>query len=163
MYEAQFVREVLERACVAAGPRPPSAAVLAALDKAVREQGASIRGRDYATFYQWDETFHDLLCSLSGHEGISDITNLARAHLNRLRQLSLKDNVQLMRELHGEHRAIVEALRRNDPTAADQALREHLRRIFRYVDELRQRHPGFFVDQSVEARPLGDAVVLGAG
>jgi len=158
VYEAQFVREVLERACLATGAQSANREALASFDRALRRQGAAIREREYATFYQWDETFHNLMCSMSGHAGISKIINSARAHLDRLRQLSLRDNLRLMQQLFDDHRAIVEALKRHNESAADRALRRHLRRIFDYVDELLRRHPEFFVDRDLDLVPRGDAV-----
>lgn len=158
VYEAQFVREVLERACLAAGAEVEHAEILASLGKALRAQGAAIREREPAEFYRCDEIFHNLLCSMSGHSGISRITNSARGHLDRLRQLSLRNNFTLMETLYAEHRTLVEALRQGDFAKADQTLRGHLRRIFRYADDLRQRHPEFFVEQGVELPPRGDAV-----
>ncbi len=158
VYEAQFVREVLERACLAAGAKVPNPDIVVSLSKALRAQRAAIRERESAEFYRCDEVFHNLLCSMSGHSGISKITNSARAHLDRLRQLSLRNNFGLMEALYGEHRILVEALGRGDFAKADQTLRDHLRRIFRYTDELRQRHPEFFVEQAPELPALGDAV-----
>lgn len=160
VYEAQFVREVLERACLAAGTKVAHTDILASLGKALRAQRAAIRERESAEFYRCDEIFHNLLCSMSGHSGISRITNSARAHLDRLRQLSLRNNLGLMETLYGEHRTLVEALEQGDFAKADQTLRGHLRRIFRYADELRQRHPEFFVEQALELPPRGDAVAV---
>ncbi len=158
VYEAQFVREVLERACLAVGAKVAHADILASLGKALRAQREAIREREPAEFYSCDEVFHNLLCSMSGHSGISRITNSARAHLDRLRQLSLRNNFGLMETLYGEHRALVGALERGDFAKADQTLRDHLRRIFRYAGDLWRRHPDFFVGQGLDLPPYGDAV-----
>lgn len=158
VHEAQFVREVLERACLAVGAKVPHGDILDSLGKALRAQREAIRERESAEFYRCDEVFHNLLCSMSGHSGISKITNSARAHLDRLRQLSLRNNLGLMETLYGEHRTLVGALGRGNFAKADQTLRDHLRRIFRYADELRQRHPEFFVEQGLDLRLRGDAM-----
>lgn len=156
--EAQFVREALERACLAAGMKVANKATLTSLDKALRAQHTAIRKRESAEFYLWDEIFHNLLCSMSGHSGISKITNSARAHLDRLRQLSLKDNRVLMETLYSEHHALVDALAHGDFVEADRTLQYHLRRIFGYAEELMQRHPEFFVEQDLQVSSRRGAI-----
>lgn len=157
VYEAQFVRETLERACLAAGARSIKPATLTSLDRALREQRQAIDDGEYSTFFEWDETFHNVICAMSGFSGISRITNLARAHLDRLRRLSLRENVELMEELLGEHHTIVAALKRGEPEAADRALSKHLRRIFQYEEVLRSNSPELFVSATVRPpAPLQD-------
>jgi len=160
VYEAQFIREVLERACLAAGAASVDTATLASLDRALREQRQAIDDGEYAVFYQWDETFHNVICAMSGFGRISRITNLARAHLDRMRCLSLRDNAELMEELYAEHCAIVEALKRNEPEEADRALTTHLRRVFQYEEGLKVNYPEFFVSSTVLPRALGDVSVV---
>lgn len=145
--EAQFAREALECAAirVAAGRIDADAAVR--LRQNLASQRAAQASADLEQFYRLDEAFHRELVATSGYPGISDLLDSSRAHLNRVRRLSLPVP-DIMEELIDQHSAVVDALERKDADQAEAALRHHLRGVYRVLEPLRDAHPDYFVSST---------------
>jgi DNA-binding GntR family transcriptional regulator len=47
-----------------------------------------------------------------------------------------------------EHEQVVDALRGNDPVAAERTLRDHLRMVLVGVPTIRRDHPEYFEDEA---------------
>ena len=142
---AQFVREALECAAIRLAAEKAQDSDIAALDgmlvrqKEIRDSGDSDR------FYVLDDQFHGALCVLSGYGVAWSLAQRANGHLNRVRRLSLEQPHYLI-EMVAEHELVVDALRRNDPDAAESALRHHLRMVLSGLPTLRDEHPDYFED-----------------
>ena len=123
---------------------------LAGLEMIIRGQEAAREANDYDRFYVLDDELHHALCDLSGHEIAWSLSQRAKGHLNRVRRLSLPEPGYLM-EMISEHRAVVAAVARRDPDAAEHALRHHLRMV---LDAARDpgQHPDYFEASEEEAR-----------
>ena len=67
--QAQFIREVLERAVLAVGCRTSTGEACGGLDAALYAQRQAATRMDYAAFYDADELFHAELARLSGFDG----------------------------------------------------------------------------------------------
>jgi len=158
--EAQFVREVLERACLAKAVAYADSEAVESLARVVRRQHEAIELSDSDSFYHWDQQFHAIMCGMSGHKGISRITLNARAHLDRVRRLSLRDNRDLMHELVKEHEEVLEGIRSKDFYRADEALKTHLRKVFVYMSELMKQRPDLFTEESKKYRLPTDFISI---
>jgi DNA-binding GntR family transcriptional regulator len=148
--EAQFAREALECAAVRVAAERIDATAIERLHQNVALQRAAQASADLEQFYRLDEAFHRELVATSGYSGISELLDRSRAHLNRVRRLSLPVP-DVIEELIDQHFAVLEALERNDADQAEAALRHHLRGVYRVLEPLRDAHPDYFV-------PSGDGV-----
>jgi DNA-binding GntR family transcriptional regulator len=156
--EAQFAREALECAAVRVAAERIDAAAAERLRQNVALQRAAQTSADLEQFYRLDEAFHRELMATSGYPGISELLDRTRAHLNRVRRLSLPvpDVIEVLID---QHSAVLEALERNDADQAEAALRHHLRGVYRVLEPLRDAHPDYFVpsgdgDDGYEGEPL---------
>src|SRR4029077_13340355 len=142
--EAQFAREALECAAVRAAAQRLDAATVERLRQNIALRRASQGSSDLEQFYRLDEEFHRELVAASGYPGISELLDRSRAHLNRVRRLSLPVPY-VIEELIDQHSAVLEALERRDADQAEAALRHHLRGVYRVLEPLRDAHPDYFV------------------
>jgi len=124
-----------------------------ALEKLELEMaGVPQTGTDQAhdQFAILDSQFHDMVLAASGNALIRECLSRAHSHMHIFR--SRRDPVVVEGGVD-EHRAIVEAIRRQDPYVAEAAMRSHIelarKRILRDVEEGSEDEPG--VDQGHES------------
>lgn len=157
--EAQFAREALECAAVRVAAERIDADAAGRLRQYLALQRAAQASGDLELFYRLDEEFHRELVATSGYPGISELLDRSRAHLNRLRRLSLPVP-DVIEELIDEHSAVVDALERNDADQAETTLRHHLRGVYRVLGPLRDAHPDYFVSSGDDADGDGPELAL---
>ena len=145
--EAQFAREALECAAIRLAAQRIDAPAAERLRQNIALQRAAQASVDLEEFYRLDEAFHRELVATSGYAGISDLLDRSRAHLNRVRRLSLPVP-DVIEELIDQHSAVLDALVRNDADQAEADLRHHLRGVYRVLEPLRDAHPDYFVPSS---------------
>jgi len=138
--EAQFVREALEVAALREVVERITDAELDELEAALAEQAAET---DPARFYTLDQAFHRRLMEISSFPGAWRIAARSRAHLNRVRILSLP-GPEVIAELVAQHVALVDRLRARDAAGAEAVLHEHLRMVYSHLPELERAHPEYF-------------------
>jgi DNA-binding GntR family transcriptional regulator len=141
--DAQFIREALECSAVRRAAELADEDAMAAIEENLRSQERASDRVDIDSWYLLDDAYHRALCDLSGHPAVWSVNERAKSHLNRLRRLSLTmpDYLASMVEAH---RAVADAVSRNDPDAAEDELREHLRAVLREVPRIREQHPDYF-------------------
>ncbi|WP_270727574.1 GntR family transcriptional regulator [Shimia sp. Alg240-R146] len=142
---AAFVRSALETACLADSIQRRTNADLAALDALIEQQHEAMQKADGVRFYELDETFHQLLCAISGHDDIWPLVSAQKSHMDRARRLSLPDNGPVAFQ---EHCEIVAALRQQDLRSAQDQLAAHLHSLFPLMDGIRAKNPEFFEDDT---------------
>jgi DNA-binding GntR family transcriptional regulator len=103
----------------------------------VEHQGDSDGG------YRQDEAFHLRLIELSGYPGIWRMVRQARAHMVRLRNLSIA-HLHTAPEAVDQHRRIFTALQNHDPEAAAESLKAHIEQNAAYMERLSIKIPQFF-------------------
>lgn len=98
---------------------------LRGMDELIAQMEAAIEASDIATFYRLNNQFHHAVLIASDNEKLIEIYPLLEAelHLFRRRGLVLAGS---MRTSNDEHKAIVEALRQSDGTAAARLLERHI-------------------------------------
>ena len=160
--QAQFTREVLERAILAVDCRTATGGACGGLDAALYAQRQAAARRDYAAFYDADELFHAELARLSGFDGIGRVATGARVHLNRVRWLSLPEPDGVDAAV-GQHAEIAAAVKAGDARRADQVLTAHLRTVLAALPAIRDRFPGYFEpgDENLPAPPDTAGLMIG--
>jgi DNA-binding GntR family transcriptional regulator len=160
--QAQFAREVLERAILAVDCQHLTAKACTGLDVAIYAQRQAAANLDYAAFYDADQLFHAELARLSGFDGLGRLADGARVHLNRVRWLSLPEpngiDVAIV-----QHEDIASAVKAGDAGLGDRVLSVHLRSVLDVLPAIRDRFPGYFEADDVELPALLDTSGLTIG
>jgi DNA-binding GntR family transcriptional regulator len=141
--DAQFIREALECAAIRLSAQVAKEQDIAELEQNLHQQDRAREGGDLDSFYLLDDSFHHALCDLSGHLSVWIVSERAKAHLNRIRRLSL-GMPDYMEVMFSEHRLVLDAVAANDPDLAEDLLRSHLRAVLREVPQMRAEHPDYF-------------------
>jgi GntR family transcriptional regulator, rspAB operon transcriptional repressor len=141
--ERLFIRSALEGEIAAEAARRISRADKDALAANLRQQVAAVAEKDRATFYGLDVAFHQLLTTRLGMARSADVLESLRVHLERTRRLTMLTAEQLRASLN-EHTAIAAAIEVEDPTAACDAMKQHLRITAARLEDLAKRQPELF-------------------
>lgn len=145
--EGRFVREALECAAVEEAALKAGPADLERLDALLRAQRALPDQSTWNAFFELDEAFHEALITISGHPLVWKVTRELRAHVERLRRLSLPAAKSVHR-LVEQHAEIAEAVRARDPAAARAAMSRHLDEAARVVPVLAEQFPDYFTSST---------------
>ena len=142
--KSRFIRIALEKdtcraACAAITPEG-----LARLDDLIASQRQAVAANDRERFHALDDRFHQEICVSAGVGFAWDVISESKAHMDRVRMLSLDTDSQRM--ALAEHEMILDAIRRNDPEAAAAALTQHLSRIMGLIAKLKAENHDWFTD-----------------
>lgn len=142
--KARFIRMALEiQTCRTACEVLPSEG-LAALGELIERQKDAIAASDRERFHQLDDRFHEEICVRSGVGYAWDVIRENKAHMDRVRMLTLDTSSQ--NKALAEHIAILEALTARDADAAAVAISGHLSRILVQIDALKADSHDWFAD-----------------
>jgi GntR family transcriptional regulator, rspAB operon transcriptional repressor len=143
--DAQFLREALECSAVRLAAERADTGDVAELAALIARQELARDAADASAFFVLDDQLHSTLCEMSGRPIAWTIVARANGHLNRVRRLSLAEP-RYIAEMIEEHKAVVDAVGRNEPDAAETALRHHLRMVLSDLPTIRTNHPEYFED-----------------
>ena len=138
---AVFTRTALEVECLTTAMAHNAPALIAALTDSVYQQEQAL-GADAANFHALDEAFHETICTASGHEHVWALIRERKAHLDRIRFLTLSTARQ--QHVVTEHSAIVGAVKSRDAARAETLLRHHIGAVIDVVPELKAQFPTYF-------------------
>jgi GntR family transcriptional repressor for pyruvate dehydrogenase complex len=120
------VRAFFEAGLARHAAREATAARIAALETALRQNAATIG--DTAAFIETDVRFHFLIAEMSGNPVIVALHDAMSAWLKQQRMLTLQTSGQ-DRIAHAAHSRIFEAIRAHDPDAAEREMQGHMRQL----------------------------------
>jgi DNA-binding GntR family transcriptional regulator len=138
-----MARRAVEAEVAADAARRLGAEALEAMRRNLRYQEAAIAATDYDGFLQLDVAFHRVPVDGLGLRRITEILDGLRTHLDRVRRLLLPEPGRMATTLD-EHHAILDALERRKPAAADRAMRRHLDVVIERLVGFEREHPDFF-------------------
>lgn len=146
--EVQFIREQLESGAFREAARrwDPDlhGPVRDRLEANLREQAQAAEAGDLPAFFRLDEAYHRLIMGVAGNETLLALIDRMRAHLNRVRFLSLKDERDEARIL-GEHRELLDAVASGHEERTVRLLMAHIGKMDSVLRRLESRHPDYFV------------------
>ncbi len=150
VYESQFIREALECASIRKAAEKVTPQEIRELYAILEEQrrAEEIGARD--AFYASDEALHRRIIAISGFPRVWKVAQSAKAHMDRVRRLSLPMPSQIA-GLIQQHEQVVRGLENGDADAAERALRAHLREVFRLGDTLLEQYPDYFAEPRDQA------------
>ena len=141
VHEARFIRTALEMETLRAAMMNMTDAGIARLEANMAAQKAAIANDDRAEFHELDDALHEILCEIAGHPKVWAIIKDNKAHMDRVRYLSLGKGSQLAYE---DHCTILETIKAGDLDAASTQMRFHLDRIRHIIEDIRAEHGEFF-------------------
>ena len=137
--QAMFIRRALEAEAMRAIAPGADAALLAALDRNLREQETALGADHGGRFHALDLELHELLLDFLGYERVKHAVEAARGSLDRARLFMCTPQRQVA--TLDEHRAIVAALKRHDGDAAVRAMESHLDAVMTELVDFAERNP----------------------
>lgn len=145
--QARFVRVAIEAETVRAACARLDEADFAALDALLERQHAAMEARDALGFHALDDQFHREICVRAGLGFAWELIRENKAHMDRVRFLSLAFASQFA---YGDHCDIMAAIRARDGEAAVRFMRIHLSRIRDQIVRIRGEHTAYFADETDE-------------
>ena len=142
---ARFIRTAFEAETVriAAGTLRPDD--LVALDLLIDAQKTAMLNDDRLNFHRLDDQFHREICERAGLGFVWDSIRESKAHMDRVRYLSLSFASQ---SAFDDHVMILDALKAHDEAAAVAGIRIHLSRILDQIERIRGDHLEFFAEEA---------------
>jgi DNA-binding GntR family transcriptional regulator len=139
--QARFVRTALEVETVRIATTSFWASEHAALDERSGAQTSAVAREDRPGVHALDDEFHRRICALSGHEFAWALIRENKAHMDRVRFLSLSFGAP---QALDDHVAILAAMKAGDAEGAVAAMRTHLGRIADIIARIRLTHAAHF-------------------
>lgn len=139
--QARFIRTALEMETVRAACAAATPGDLDQLDDLITRQQAAADAGDKVLFHALDDEFHNVICALSGHGEVWALIRDNKAHMDRVRWLSLDSGTQMAID---DHVRLLARLRARDGEGAAGIMREHLERIGRIIEAIRAENEAYF-------------------
>jgi DNA-binding GntR family transcriptional regulator len=137
--QAMFIRRALETEAIREIAPRADAALLAGLERNLREQEAVLANENSVRFHELDLELHDLLLTFLGFDRVKSACETARGSLDRARLFMCTPERKV--STYREHEAIVIAVKRHDAGAAVRAMAEHLDAVMNELVDFAGRHP----------------------
>jgi DNA-binding GntR family transcriptional regulator len=139
--EARFIRTALEVETVQVAARELGPDQLRRLAGLMQRQEAAVEAGDKTGFHVLDDEFHRLICELTDLTFAWTVIKEHKAHMDRVRYLSLAFGA---RSALNEHKEIMAAVAAHDPIGAAAAMRAHLSQIVNIIATIRQDRDEYF-------------------
>jgi len=139
--QARFIRAAIEAETVRMFTETATEADLAALDDILAGQRAAVADRNRMLFHDLDDQFHREICERGGNGFAWDIIRENKAHMDRVRMLSLSFASQ---DAFDDHLRVMGAIRSRDPECAMVEMRAHLGRIRSQIKRIRAENAEYF-------------------
>lgn len=142
--EARFIREALELAVVEEVAALADDALIDQCETIIEQQREAAARDDALLFQTLDDAFHQTLANNTGYQRVGPLIDSEKAHMDRVRNLSLHIRGQYNRVLD-QHQAILEALRCHSPQQARKAMAVHMQDVYKVLTVIPREHPEYFV------------------
>ena len=146
VFDSQFAREALECAAVAKAVERLDKLQERQLKTVIDRQRGLQRPQEREAFFRADEDMHMLILTIAGHGTAWNFVASAKAQMDRVRHLAISI-ARKQASILAEHEAVVDRLLARDRDGAVDAMRTHLRGIFRTIEMLRNDKNDYFADE----------------
>jgi DNA-binding GntR family transcriptional regulator len=141
--DARFVREAVECAIARRASGGISKGAMNQLRDVIGEQRKAARAKDEEGFFVLDDAFHRGLASAADCAYAWKVVEEAKGQMDRVRFLSIPDTMPTEVPIV-QHQAILDAIAAGRGAAAEQAMKTHLREIFKTLPRLAAAFPDMF-------------------
>lgn len=142
--DAVFVRSALEMECIARVCDRIDAGGIAELTATLEAQHTALDSENADAFHAEDDRFHQTLCRLAGHAHVWDIIQEQKAHMDRVRFLTLSRTRR--RQVLHEHGEIMKTIEMRDPDRSRALLGAHIRSVEPALEAMREQRSDCFED-----------------
>ncbi len=142
--EARFIREALEVSVVSYLAENVSDEIVHAGEKIIAEQKMAADDDDALSFQKLDDKFHQTLANFTGYSRVALLIEAEKAHMDRVRSLSLHISGQYKRIL-SQHAAIIKAVKGGSPEKAAKAMSVHMKDVYNILQVIPKEHPEYFL------------------
>ncbi|MBT0957546.1 GntR family transcriptional regulator [Alphaproteobacteria bacterium KMM 3653] len=139
---ARFIRTALEVQTLRAACGKLGAEALKGLSDLLEAQKRAVTAGDREGFHNLDDAFHRMICEETGVGFVWDMVLESKAHMDRIRLLSL--NASSRETALREHIDIYEAIAANDPDRAADVITSHLARITLHIEAVKAQDHRYF-------------------
>lgn len=119
-----------------------------ALAALMDRQLEAVEQEDKTRFHELDDELHRVLCEIAGHEEAWNLIRDNKAHMDRVRYISLSFGT---RNAYDEHCRLLAHIRSGNLGGAQDELRTHLGNIHKIIAQVRQTHTAYFEDDKNNA------------
>jgi DNA-binding GntR family transcriptional regulator len=152
VFDSQFVREAIECAAVQLAVEQIDGPGASALRSTLERQRLMHRAGDDEGFFLADEQMHAVIMQIAGHPNAWRQVENAKAQMDRVRRLTMNNPAKLS-SVTAEHSVIIDRLIARDRAGALEAMRTHLRGLFRSIDILMNENASYFQDDAARVLP----------
>lgn len=146
--EARFIREALEVAVVSQLATNEDESVrldaVDACEKIIADQKTAAADDDALAFQSLDDSFHQTLASYTQYPRVAMFIEAEKAHMDRVRNLSLHVSGQYKRILN-QHAAITKAIKAGSAEKSAAAMSVHLKDVYTILELIPQEHPEYLI------------------
>lgn len=142
--QARFIRTAIEVETVQAAAHRLNATQLQRLQALIDRQEVAMEAGDKLRFHALDDEFHRLICEFTDLAFAWTVIRDHKAHMDRVRYLSLFFGA---RSAFEDHKDIMEALLAHDSKRAAEVMRLHLSRIGAIIATIRKDRNEYFADE----------------
>lgn len=141
LLQAMYIRAALEIEVVRNATERITADQLKNLFDLLGQQQQAISDGDKILFHTLDDLFHKYICIAANAEFVWTLIKEKKAHMDRVRYLTLEFNAQ---DSLNEHKVILDAIQSKNSGLAVEAMRKHLSRIKVDLPRIRQENEQYF-------------------
>lgn len=143
---AIFVRTALEVEALRTAMQKSREELFQRLSDNLDLQQKAVSADDPSAFHTQDEHFHQIICECAGHGHVWALIKEHKAHMDRIRYLTLSHERRLT--VLSEHEGIVDAIESGNAALAEDRFRAHLGAIRHVLDGVRQKYSDYFEEDA---------------
>jgi DNA-binding GntR family transcriptional regulator len=113
------------------------------LEGLIEKQNVAFENNDYIHFVNFDDEFHRTFFETAGQDLSWAVLTKMCGHYHRIRLLTIRLQ-GIAKNILGQHKKLLRALKKKDLAKAREALREHLHKLGAEEKILREEFPGYF-------------------
>lgn len=142
--QARFVRNALEAETVRTACKVLTPQDFAALDEILEKQRQAVEAKDAVSFHGFDDQFHKEICQRAGLGFAWEVIRENKAHMDRVRFLSLSFASE---SAFNDHLEVMDAIKARDEDRAMHHMHIHLSRIKQQIGRIRTDHARYFAEE----------------
>lgn len=155
--EERFLRECLEMAVLREFMQRHGENAIERLKHNIEQQKQALAQGAWDQFMDYDDQFHSVFYQETGKLLCNDVIQQSNVDYYRLRCLSVLVSGGIASRNLDQHIQLLAYIQNKDE-AAMELLAKHLRKIFQELDEMQEKYPGYFFEESTDAANLQDFV-----
>lgn len=142
--EARFIREALEVAVACHLAQHADDQLITACEKVMEAQVNAAAESDALKFQKLDDQFHMTLAAATGFERVPKVVEAEKAHMDRVRNLSLIQLTGQYDHVIRQHKDILAAIKSGSEDEAKKAMQTHMKDVFNILKIAPEQHPEYF-------------------